>query len=216
MNSCFQGIHLFFFSFLQSFVCWQATGRRGSERERVTRRTGRKRWEERPRDQHVVQQGVNRAFRLKQNWFTVDFNVFFTLRRTSFLSWIWMTTPTPWANWHKPSCCRQEKAKRGKQKRRQSLPCRNRKWPCAHRKWMRMKTTATLMTTAAMMRGETCIFLLILMLLYLILFAKKDFFRQRNCANETSLISRRREWSDGWWQLSSRSCWKNKSVENRI
>ncbi len=52
------------------------------------------------------------------------------------------------------------------------LPCRNRKWPRPHRKWMRMKTIATPMKTAAMMRGETWIFTLILTHLYLILFAK--------------------------------------------
>lgn len=155
----------FYFRFPQSFVCRRAAGRRGNQRERVNRRTGRKRREERARDQHVVQQGVNRSFRPMRIPKTGlgQILTFYSPHRTSFQSWIWTTTQTPWVNWDKPSCCSLGRAKRGK--RRRSLSHRNRKWPRLHRKWRRLKTTATLMMTAAMMmvmmRGDVYIFVYI-------------------------------------------------------
>lgn len=182
MNRCLQGIHCCFLHFCRVAFASEPQDEgdgnkliveleeKDEKRERETNMWFSKVW--------IAHLDLN-----KQNRFTVDFNVFFTLRRKSLPSWIWTTTPTPWANCNKPSCCRPEKAKRGKWKRRRSLPCRNRKWSRPHRKWRRMKTTATLMmTTAAMMKGETYIFLLILMLLYLILFAIKGFFPDREIA----------------------------------
>lgn len=217
-----------FLRFPQSFVCRHAAGRRGNQRERVNRWTGRKRREERARDQHVVQQGVKRSFRPMRIPKTGlgQILTFYSPHRTSFQSWIWTTTQTPWVNWDKPSCCSLGRAKRGK--RRRSLSHRNRKWPRPHRKWRRLKTTATLMMTAAMMmvmmRGDVYIFVYISAKQNQFRSQKKKktkvfffFFQQGNCANETRLGGRRHERS-GWWGrwLSSCSCGKNKSVQNYI